>query len=70
MNVIDSSVQITSIENTTDRHIVIKAQSTKYPGLGYFKTKLQTQNILTNVVSGSGTKQNDVITVTIEGDLP
>lgn len=70
MNVIDSSVQITSIENTTDRHIVIKAQSTKYPGLGYFKTKLQTQNILTNVVSGSGTKQNDVITVAIEGDLP
>ena len=70
MNVIDSSVQITSIENTTDRHIVIKAQSTKYPGLGYFKTKLQTQNILTNVVSGSGTKQNDVITVMIEGDLP
>ena len=70
MNVVDSSVQITSIENTTDRHIVIKAQSTKYPGLGYFKTKLQTQNILTNVVSGSGTKQNDVISVTIEGDLP
>ena len=70
MNVIDSSVQITSIENTTDRHIVIKAQSTKYPGLGYFKTRLKIQNILTNVVSGSGTKQNDVITVTIEGDLP
>ena len=70
MNVIDSTVQITSIENTTDKHIVIKAQSTKYPGLGYFKTKLQTQNILTNVISGSGTKQNDIISVTIEGDLP
>ena len=70
MNIIDSSVQITSIENTTDKHIVIKAQSTKYPGLGYFKTKLQTQNILTNVISGSGTKQNDIISVTIEGDLP
>ena len=70
MNVVDSTVQITSIENTTDRHIVIKAQSTKYPGLGYFKTKLQTQNILTNVVSGSGIKQNDIISVTIEGDLP
>ena len=70
MNVVDSTVQITSIENTTDKHIVIKAQSTKYPGLGYFKTKLQTQNILTNVISGSGTKQNDIISVTIEGDLP
>ena len=70
MFIIPENVQLTSIENTTDRHIVIKAQSTKYPGLGYFKTKLQTQNILTNVVSGSGTKQNDVISVTIEGDLP
>ena len=70
MSVIDSTVQITSIENTTDKHIVIKAQSAQYPGLGYFKTRLQTQNILTNVVSGSGTKQNDIISVTIEGDLP
>lgn len=70
MSVIDESVQITSIENTTDKHIVIIAQSPRYPGLGYFKTKLKTQNILQNVVSGSSMKQNGMITVTIEGDLP
>lgn len=70
MSVIDETVQITSIENTTGKHIVINAQSPKYPGLGYFKTKLKTQNILQNVVSGSSVKQDGVITVTIEGDLP
>lgn len=70
MSVIDKSVQITSIENTTDKHIVIIAQSAQYQGLGYFKTRLKTQNILQNVVSGSSMKQNGVITVTIEGDLP
>lgn len=70
MTVIDETVQITSIENTTDKHIVIVAQSPKYQGLGYFKTKLQTNNILQNVVAGSGMKQNGIISVTIEGDLP
>ena len=70
MSAVDETVQITSIENTTGRHIVIVAQSPKYPGLGYFKTKLKTNNILQNVVSGSSVKQNGVITVTIEGDLP
>lgn len=70
MSAVDETVQITSIENTTGRHIVIVAQSSKYPGLGYFKTRLKTKNILQNVVSGSSVKQNGVITVTIEGDLP
>ncbi len=70
MQVIDETVQITSIENTTGKHIVIVAQAPKYQGLGYFKTKLKTNNILQDVVSGSGMKQNGVITVTIEGDLP
>ena len=70
MTVIDETVQLTSIENTTDKHIVITAQSPRYPGLGYFKTKLKTQNILKNVISGSSMKQDDMIIVTIEGDLP
>lgn len=70
MQVIDESVQLTSIENTTGKHIVIVAQSPTYPGLGYFKTKLKTQNILQNVVSGSSMKQDGMIIVTIEGDLP
>lgn len=70
MSAIDETVQLTSIENTTDKHIVIIAQSEQYPGLGYFKTKLKTKNILQNVVSGSSMKQDGVIKVTIEGDLP
>lgn len=70
MTVIDESVQITSISNPTGKHIVIEAQSPKYPGLGYFKRKLQINGILNNVVSGSGMKQGDFVTVSIEGDLP
>ena len=67
---IDNSVQITSISNPYDKHIIIEAQSNAYPGLGYFKTKLDKSNILKNVVAGGGIKQGDLITVTIEGDLP
>ncbi len=70
MQTIDENVQIKTIENTTDKHIVIIAQSEKYQGLGYFKTKLQTKNILNNVVAGSSMKNGSTITVTIEGDLP
>ena len=70
MNVVDETVQLVSIENTTGKHVVIVAQSPKYPGLGYFKTKLKTQNILQNVVSGSSIKQDGLVIVTIEGDLP
>ena len=67
---IDETVQITSISNPYDKHIVIQAQSPQYQGLGYFKTKLQINNILTNVVAGGSMKQGNLITVTIEGDLP
>ena len=70
MNVIPENVQLTSIQNTTDRHIVIEAQSDKYEQLGYLKGRLKTDNILTNVVSDSGQKQDGVVIVTIEGELP
>ena len=70
MTVIDETVQITSISNPTGKHIVIEAQSPKYQGLGFFKRKLQLNGILQNVVSGSGIKQGEYVTVTIEGDLP
>ena len=65
-------VQITSIENTTDRHIVINAQSQKYEQLGYFKAILKVQGILApdTVVSSSGTKSGNIVQVVIEGDLP
>ncbi len=70
MYVIPSNVQITSIENTTQKHIVIKAQAEKYEQLGYLKAKLKSDNILTDVISDSGVKEGDVVKVTIEGDLP
>ena len=69
MFVIPENVQITSIENTTDKHIVITAQSDKYEPLGYFKAKLNSDRILHNVVSDSGVSDGSVIKVTIEGDL-
>lgn len=67
---VDKNVQVVSISNPYDRHIIIEAKSKKYPNLGYFITKLKTNSILLNVVSGGGIKQDDEITVTIEGELP
>ena len=70
MTIVPENVQLTSIENTTDNHIVITAQSNKYEQLGYLKAKIKTDVILTNVISTSGQKESDVVTVKIEGDLP
>lgn len=70
MFIIPENVQLISIENTTDRHIVIEAKSDKYEQLGMFKAKLQTDVILKNVISTAGQKDSDVVTVKIEGDLP
>ena len=70
MSVIPENVQLTSIENTTGTHIVINAQSNKYEQLGYFVAKLKTEVILTNVISTAGQKDNSVVSIRIEGDLP
>ena len=70
MSIIPENVQLTSIENDTGTHIVINAQSNKYEQLGYFVARLKTDVILTNVVSTSGQKDNGVVTIKIEGDLP
>ena len=69
---IPQGVQVTSIENTTSRHVVITAQSEKYEQLGIFKAILKTQGILApdTVVSSSGTKSGNIVQVVIEGDLP
>lgn len=69
---IPQGVQVTSIENTTSRHIVINAQSEKYEQLGIFKAILKTQGILApdTVVSSSGTKSGNIVQIVIEGDLP
>lgn len=70
MSIVPENVQLTSIENTTDTHIVINAQSNKYEQLGYLVAKMKTDVILTNVISTAGQKDNNVVSIKIEGDLP
>lgn len=67
---IPEAVQLTAIDNTTNKHIVIKAQSADYQQLGYFVGRIKTKKILKDVVSSSGVKSGETISVTIEGDLP
>lgn len=66
---IPTNVQLTSILNSGTK-IVITAQSDKYEPLGIFTAKLDKDGILKNVVSDTSKKQNDVVVVTIEGELP
>ena len=70
MHAIPDKVQLTSIENTTDRNIAINAQSADYQQLGIFIGAIKTKGILKNVVSSSGLKNGGIVTVTIEGELP
>lgn len=72
MNVIPKGVTLTSIESTTDSHIVINAQSEDYDLLGIFKGTLIVEGVLnpSTVVSTSGIKQGEIVKITIEGDLP
>ena len=70
MFTIPENVQVTSIQNSTDRHMVIEAQSDKYEQLGYLIAKLKSEQILINVISTSGQKEGGVVAVKIEGDLP
>ena len=70
MSIVPENVQLTSIDNTTGTHVVIDAQSNKYEQLGYLKAKIKTDVILTNVMSTAGQKDNNTVTVRIEGDLP
>lgn len=70
MYVMPNGVQLTSIQNTTTTHIEIQAQSKSYAQLGYLTASIKTSGILTNVISTSGQKDNDIITIKIEGDLP
>jgi Tfp pilus assembly protein PilN len=70
MNVIPKGVTLTSIENTTDKHVVINCQSKDYDLLSFFMGALKLDKILDSITSSSGVKQNGIISVTIEGDLP
>lgn len=70
MSVIPKGVKLTSIENNVGGKIVINAEAQNYDELGYFKAALKTKNILKNVVSDSSLKIDNVVKVTIEGELP
>lgn len=70
MYIIPKNVQITAIENTSGKHIKITAQAEKYEQLGYFKAQLKNEQILRDIVSDQGVKENDVVKVIIEGELP
>lgn len=72
MNIIPDGVTLTAIENSNSSHITINAQSQDYDLLGFFKGSLILEGVLdpSTVVSTSGVKQNDLVKVVIEGDLP
>ena len=70
MYIMPSEVQLTSIKNETSTHIVIQTQSTSYAQLGYLTASIKTNGILTNVISSSGQKDNNIVAIKIEGDLP
>lgn len=70
MFIIPKYVQIISIENTSNNHIVIEAVSEKYEQLGYFVAAIKNDGMLENIKSTSGTKSNSLVQITIEGDLP
>lgn len=70
MYIMPDGVQITSIQNTRGTHIEIQAQSKEYAQLGYLTTNIRISSVLTNVISTSGQKDNNIITIKIEGDLP
>ena len=70
VHVIPQSVRVTSIKNTTGKHIVIKAQAANYDQLGIFRAVLGTSGYLLDIQSDSGTKSGGTISMTIEGELP
>lgn len=70
MSIVPENVQLTSIDNTSGSHIVMTAQSNKYEQLGYLVAKMKTDVILTNVISTAGQKDDNVVSIRIEGDLP
>lgn len=70
MYIMPEGVQIISIQNTTGKHIEIQAQSSQYEQLGYLTANISTKAILINTVSTLGQKENNIITVKIEGDMP
>ena len=70
MYIMPDEVQVTSIQNTTNTHVEIQAQSRSYAQLGYLTTNIKVSGVLLNVISTAGQQDNGIITIKIEGDLP
>ena len=70
MFIIPEKVQLTSIENANGKTVTIQGSSSDYDQLGYFIATLKTKGILKNVISSTGVKSGEIVTVTIEGELP
>ena len=58
------------MENTTNNHMVIRMQAEDYQQLGIIVGAIKTQGNLNNVVVVSTDKLENLVRVTIEGDLP
>lgn len=67
---IPKEVQLLSIKNPSGKIIKIEAQAEQYEQLGYFIAKIKNEGILTDVTSSSGTKKDELIKITIQGNLP
>lgn len=70
MSSIPKSVQVLKIQNTQDKHVTITAKSADYADLGFFLATLKNEETLLNVKSNSGVNQDNMVTITIEGDMP
>lgn len=70
MFLIPQKVKVTSIKNTESTKISIEAEAEKYEQLGYFMAVLRTEKVLKNVQSTSGSMQDGIVKVVIEGELP
>jgi len=69
MFIIPQQVQIISIENTEENHVIIEAVSEKYEQLGYFLAAIKADGMFDNIQSTTGTKSDSLVQITIEGDL-
>ncbi len=70
MFIIPQQVQIISIKNTEDKHIVIEAVSEKHEQLGYFTAAIKNDGMLQNIQLTNGSESDSLVPIIIEGDLP
>lgn len=73
MYVMPSEVQVTSIKTSVNENkirVKISAQSSSYAQLGYLTASIKASSILYDTVASAAQKQNNIVTIEIEGDLP